>query len=55
VQHIKEGIEGRPVEWYSEVFDVVFPTMDKNKANTCVACEWKKAHPEAAKAVQTDD
>ncbi|KAI6785177.1 Lon protease-like protein [Emericellopsis cladophorae] len=32
-QNIKEGIEGHPVEWYPEVFDIVFPDLDKAKAN----------------------
>ncbi|KAF2864470.1 ATP-dependent protease La [Piedraia hortae CBS 480.64] len=30
---IQEGIEGRPVEWYHEVFDLVFPNMTTEKAN----------------------
>lgn len=32
-QNIKEGIEGRPVSWYREVFDIVFPDLDKEAAN----------------------
>jgi Lon-like ATP-dependent protease len=32
-QNIKEGIEGRPVQWYKEVFDIVFPDLDKDAAN----------------------
>ncbi len=43
-QNIKDGIEGRPVSWYSEVFDLVFPDLDKEKANKCLICEWKKTH-----------
>ncbi|KAH8889701.1 ATP-dependent protease La, partial [Thozetella sp. PMI_491] len=41
-ENIKEGIEGRPVSWYSAVFDLVFPNLDKEKANTCQSCEWAK-------------
>jgi Lon-like ATP-dependent protease len=37
-QNIKEGIEGKPVDWYSDVFDVVFPNIDYNRANSL----WKK-------------
>jgi Lon-like ATP-dependent protease len=33
LQNIKEGIEGRPVQWYKEVFDIVFPDLDKDAAN----------------------
>jgi len=41
-QNIKEGIEGKPVGWYSEVFDLVFPNIDKELANTCKICEWAR-------------
>lgn len=30
---IKEGIEGHPVEWYAQVFDLVFPDLDRAAAN----------------------
>jgi Lon-like ATP-dependent protease len=49
LQNIKEGIEGRAVTWYPEVFDLVFPNLDRAKANACKACEWKRAHPEEKK------
>jgi Lon-like ATP-dependent protease len=32
-QNIKEGIEGRPVSWYSDVFELVFPDLNKESAN----------------------
>ncbi|KAL6711760.1 ATP-dependent Lon protease pim1 [Coniothyrium glycines] len=32
-ENIKEGIEGRPVQWYHEVFDIVFPDLDKDAVN----------------------
>ena len=32
-QNIKEGIEGRPARWYSDVFDLIFPNLDREKAN----------------------
>ncbi|KAF1960854.1 ATP-dependent protease La [Byssothecium circinans] len=31
-ENIKEGIEGRPVSWYAEVFDFVFPDLDRDAA-----------------------
>ncbi|KAF2725950.1 ATP-dependent protease La [Polychaeton citri CBS 116435] len=37
-ENIKEGIEGRPVDWYQDVFDLVFPDVDVANANTL----WKK-------------
>lgn len=30
--NIKEGLEGRPVAWYSDVFDIAFHDLDKAKA-----------------------
>ena len=44
MQNIKEGIEGKPVGWYSEVFDLVFPDLDLDQANRCKICEWKAAN-----------
>lgn len=32
-QNIKDDIEGKPVGWYKEVFDLVFPNLDKSQAN----------------------
>ncbi|KAL1605855.1 ATP-dependent Lon protease pim1 [Nothophoma quercina] len=32
-ENIKEGIEGHPVEWYSEVFNLIFPDLNKETAN----------------------
>ncbi|KAK4145865.1 Lon protease C-terminal proteolytic domain-containing protein [Dichotomopilus funicola] len=37
-ENIKEGIEGRPASWYSEVFDLIFPELDREKANKCKIC-----------------
>ena len=38
LQNIKEGIEGKPVRWYSDVFSGVFPNLDRETANSL----WKK-------------
>ncbi|KAF2262209.1 ATP-dependent protease La [Lojkania enalia] len=32
-ENIKEGIEGKPVSWYHEVFDLVFPNIDREASN----------------------
>jgi Lon-like ATP-dependent protease len=45
VQNIKEGIEGIPVDWYSDVFDVVFPNIDHARANSLWKKELKKKRP----------
>jgi len=55
-ENIKNGIEGHPVDWYNEVFDIVFPEIDRQKANTCKICEWKKANPkEKSSEAEEDD
>ncbi|KAI0406114.1 lon protease [Xylaria palmicola] len=43
-ENIKEGLEGRPASWYKEIFELVFPHLDREKANTCKICEWKEKH-----------
>lgn len=32
IQNIKEGIEGHPVSWYSDVFNLLFAKLDKEAA-----------------------
>lgn len=41
LQNIKEGIEGRPAGWYNEIFDIVFPNLDHEKANMDKASLYK--------------
>jgi ATP-dependent Lon protease len=41
LQNIKEGIEGRPASWYNEIFELVFPDLDHEKANTDKASQYK--------------
>ena len=38
VQNIKENIEGHAVDWYSDVFDLIFPDVDADAANSL----WKE-------------
>ncbi|KAI2619956.1 ATP-dependent protease La [Hypoxylon sp. NC1633] len=49
-ENIKEGLEGRPASWYSEIFDLVFPNLDREQANRCKICEWKKEHDAKAES-----
>ncbi|KAI9710078.1 MAG: ATP-dependent Lon protease pim1 [Bogoriella megaspora] len=37
-ENIKQDIEGKPVDWYQEVFDVVFPDVDAERVNN----RWKE-------------
>ncbi|CAI4210548.1 unnamed protein product [Parascedosporium putredinis] len=53
--NIREGIEGKPVSWYSEVFDLVFPDINKEAANTCKICEWAKDNKSKVEAEEEDD
>ncbi|KAF2278717.1 ATP-dependent protease La [Westerdykella ornata] len=32
-EYIREGIEGKPVSWYSDVFNLMFPDLDREAAN----------------------
>ena len=47
-QNIKEGIEGHPASWYSDVFSLVFESLDREGANQL----WKK---ELAKPPRDDN
>lgn len=44
-QNIKQGIEGKPVDWYGDVFDLVFPDADAATVNNL----WKKELAKPAK------
>lgn len=51
-ENIKAGIEGHPVSWYSEVFDLLFSDLDQGAARNV----WKKAltKPESNKGERDD-
>lgn len=56
IQNIKEGIEGHGVSWYSDVFDLVFPDLDRDAANQM----WKeqlakKDGDEKSKDMESDE
>lgn len=51
MQNIKEGIEGKPVGWYSEVFDTVFKGVDRKRAGKL----WKKELAEPKKDKSSSD
>ena len=38
LQNIKEGIEGKPVDWYDDVYKQVFSDVDEAQANAL----WRK-------------
>jgi Lon-like ATP-dependent protease len=54
-QNIKEGINGRPVQWYNEVFEIVFPELDKDAANKLWKEELKSKKTERKKREQKKD
>jgi ATP-dependent Lon protease len=51
LQNIKEGLDGRPVAWYGEVFDLVFPGLDKERAKHV----WKDQLKEEKKSKKDKD
>jgi ATP-dependent Lon protease len=38
LQNIKHGIQGHAVDWYGDVFDLIFPGVDAEAANAV----WEK-------------
>ncbi|CAK7563710.1 MAG: ATP-dependent Lon protease pim1 [Sporothrix epigloea] len=54
-ENIKEGIEGRPVKWYSDVFGIVFEDIDREQAGKCKICEWKRLHEDKNETSKKDE
>ncbi|OJD36268.1 lon protease mitochondrial [Diplodia corticola] len=54
-ENIKEGIQGKPVSWYSEVFDIVFKDVNKKKANQLWKEELKKKDDRRKEKDEDDD
>ncbi|KAF8863215.1 lon protease-like protein [Acephala macrosclerotiorum] len=49
--NIKEGIEGHPAKWYSDVFDLVFPNVNAEEANNL----WKEQLAKTKGKSESDD
>lgn len=32
IQNIKEGLDGRPANWYTDVFELAFHNLDRERA-----------------------
>lgn len=54
LQNIKQGIEGKPVDWYSDVFRLVFPDVDPAEANKLWEKELAKP-PKEEREVDEDE
>ncbi|KAK3646932.1 ATP-dependent Lon protease pim1 [Elasticomyces elasticus] len=54
-ENIKEGIQGKPVEWYSDVFELVFPDLNAEEANKMWKKELKKPSKEEREKEDEDD
>nr|POE48586.1 lon protease like, mitochondrial [Quercus suber] len=50
-ENIKEGIQGKPVHWYKDVFELVFPDVDAEQANGL----WKKELRKPPKEEREDE
>ncbi|KAF3906674.1 hypothetical protein ABW20_dc0110048 [Dactylellina cionopaga] len=50
-ENIKEGIQGRPVSWYSDVFDIIFPDIDPVRANSL----WKEQLMKKSKSASGEE
>ncbi|KAI9662876.1 MAG: ATP-dependent Lon protease pim1 [Bathelium mastoideum] len=42
-ENIKQDIEGKPIEWYSDIFDLVFPNVDREKVSNLWKDQLKKS------------
>jgi len=54
-ENIKKGIEGHPVGWYSEVFDHVFSSVDKEAANDVWKAQLTEPPPMNTSQTQEED
>ncbi|KAL9020792.1 MAG: hypothetical protein Q9185_001976 [Variospora sp. 1 TL-2023] len=54
-ENIKEGIQGHGVNWYSDVFDLVFPDLDPVAANDMWKEQLAAAEKSGAKAAKKDE
>lgn len=43
------------MEWYKEVFDLVFPNLDKEAANACKICEWADKNGKKESSAKEED
>ena len=43
------------MEWYSDVFDLVFPNLDREQANLCKICEWKETQDKKGKKEEPEE
>ena len=50
MQNIKQGIKGHPMDWYSDVFELVFPNLNAKEINTM----WKQQLKEDKKRSKKD-
>lgn len=50
-QNIKEGLDGRPASWYSDVFELAFHNLDTQRAQTL----WKANLAEKKKKKKKDE
>ncbi len=53
-QNIKDGVEGHAVNWYSDVFDLVFPNLDTERANNIWKEQLAKPSKESNKSENDD-
>ena len=54
-QNIKEGISGHPASWYSDVFDLIFPNIKQDAANSIWDKELKEEKKSRRKEKDEDD
>ncbi|KAI9714630.1 MAG: ATP-dependent Lon protease pim1 [Candelaria pacifica] len=53
-ENIKEGIEGHPANWYSDIYDIVFKDLDTQHAQNVWKTQLAKSDPPNGKADDDD-
>lgn len=43
------------MDWYSEVFEIIFPDLDRAKANECKICEWQEQNKKKESKEKSED
>ncbi|KAF2094053.1 ATP-dependent protease La [Rhizodiscina lignyota] len=54
-ENIKQEIEGKPVDWYSDVFETIFPDVDHEHCNDLWKQELKKPSKDNERSKESED
>ena len=55
LQNIKEGIAGHAANWYSDVFDIVFPNLDEAEVSSLWQAQLTKPDKNGKSPKESED